>query len=506
VGKLETARIETALVSVHDKTGLDRLARGLAAQGVRIVASGGTAAYLKQAGLECDDISAVTGRVELLGGLVKTLHPGIHAGILSDRSNPAHMRELAALGYSKIDMVVVNFYALPDVAVGRDLGFIDIGGPAMARAAAKNFRSCVPVPDPSWYDAVLGEIGAGGGVGEDLRWRLATDTLTRTGTYDARVLGKVGLGPNAGPGADSVLLGLAKALDLRYGENPHQKAGFFTASGETGFEVLKGELSYNNILDVDCAIDALREFSGPAAVVVKHVGPCGLAEGTSAAAALEAAFECDPASAYGGVVGVNSTFDAACAEFLGKRFVECIVAPGFDEVALGRLGKKKARVVRAGPGRGDSVLLRSAAGGVLLQERDRVLGGEDLTFVAGERPDEEAVRDLVFAWKAVKHVRSNAVVFARAGRTLGIGAGQPSRVDSTRLAISKAARFGHDLAGSVLASDGFFPFPDSVELAAAAGARAVIQPGGSIRDREVIEAAGRLGIVMATTSMRHFKH
>jgi phosphoribosylaminoimidazolecarboxamide formyltransferase/IMP cyclohydrolase len=506
VGTIETVKIESALLSVHDKTGLDHLAHGLAAQGVRLLASGGTAGYLRQAGLECDDISKVTGRVELLGGLVKTLHPGIHAGILSDRSNPAHMKELAALGYSKIDMVVVNFYALPDVSVGMDLGFIDIGGPAMARAAAKNFRSCVPVPHPSWYGAVLAEIAAGGKVSEDLRWRLATDTLKRTGTYDARVLGKVGLGLEVGPGADSILLGLAKALGLRYGENPHQKAGFYTSTGEAGFEVLKGELSYNNILDVDCALEALRDFGGAAAVVVKHVGPCGLAEGTSAVEALEAAFECDPVSAFGGVVAVNSTFDAACAEFLGKRFVECIVADRFDEAALGRLAKKKARLVRAGPGRSDSVLLRSAAGGVLLQERDRVLGGDDLTFVSGERPDEEVVRDLAFAWKAVKHVRSNAVVLARAGRTLGIGAGQPSRVDSTRLAISKAAQFGHDLAGSVLASDGFFPFPDSIELAAAAGARAVIQPGGSIRDGEVIEAARRLGIVMATTSMRHFKH
>ena len=506
MGNVETPALETALVSVHDKAGLDHLARGLTARGIRLLASGGTARYLKQAGVKCDDVSGITGRVELLGGLVKTLHPGIHAGILSDRSNPAHMQELAALGFTKIDMVVVNFYALPDVSIGKDLGFIDIGGPAMARAAAKNFRSCVPVPHPSWYAAVLAEIEAGGAVSEDLRWRLATDTLTRTGTYDARVLGKVGLGPDAGPGADSIVLGLARALALRYGENPHQRAGFFTPTGETDFEVVKGELSYNNILDLDCALEALRELDGAAAVVVKHVGPCGLAEGRSPAAALEAAYACDPVSAYGGVVAVNSTFDAACAEFLAKRFVEVIVAPSFDEAALAGLAKKKARLVRAGLGRGASGLLRSAAGGVLLQERDRVPAGESLKFVSGECADQQMMRDLEFAWKAVKQVRSNAVVFARDGRTLGIGGGQPSRVDSTRLAIAKAAQFGHDLAGSVMASDGFFPFPDSVELAAAAGARAVVQPGGSIRDAEVVEAARRLGVVMATTSVRHFKH
>jgi phosphoribosylaminoimidazolecarboxamide formyltransferase/IMP cyclohydrolase len=497
--------IETALVSVFDKTGLEGFARGLAARGVRLLASGGTAAHLKQAGLACDDISRITGRVDLLGGLVKTLHPAVHAGILSDRSNPEHMKELAALGYPKIDLVVVNFYALPDSAPGMDLGFIDIGGPAMARAAAKNFRSCVPVPHPSWYQEVLAALESGG-VGVDLRWRLATETLARTGCYDAGVLDTVGLGWRVAPAAGSLLLGMGKALDLRYGENPHQRAGFYTASGRSGLEVLKGELSYNNILDIDCATEVLRDFESKAAVVIKHVGPCGVAEGSSGAAALEAAYKCDPVSAFGGVVGVNFAFDADCAELLGKLFVECIVAPDFDEAALERLAKKKARLVKARPGLGGEILLRSAAGGVLAQERDGVLFKQGLTFAGCDAPGEEVVRDLVFAWKAVKHVRSNAIVLARGGRTLGIGAGQPSRVDSTRLAIAKAAQFGHDAAGSVLASDGFLPFPDSVELAAAAGVRAVVQPGGSIRDGEVMDAAARLGVAMATTSIRHFKH
>jgi phosphoribosylaminoimidazolecarboxamide formyltransferase/IMP cyclohydrolase len=376
----------------------------------------------------------------------------------------------------------------------------------MARAAAKNFRWCVAVPDPSWYAEVLAEVASSGEVSEDLRWRLAADTLKRTGVYDASVLDAVGMGMGADPDASSALVGLRRALDLRYGENPHQQAGFYTRSGTCGFEVLKGELSYNNILDVDCALEVLRDFDGKAAAVIKHVGPCGLAEDPSGARALDAAYACDPVSAFGGVVGVNFPFDEACAHLVAKRFVECIVAPAFDETALAVLAKKKARLVRAGDAPGRPVLLRSAAGGVLLQTRDAVVLSGDLQFVSGERPSDDVISDLVFAWKAVKHVRSNAIVFARGGRTLGIGAGQPSRVDSTRLAISKASQFGHDLAGSVVASDGFFPFPDSVELAAAAGASAIVQPGGSIRDEQVVEAARRLGLGMALTSVRHFKH
>jgi phosphoribosylaminoimidazolecarboxamide formyltransferase/IMP cyclohydrolase len=444
--------------------------------------------------------------VEILGGLVKTLHPGIHAGILADRSNPAHLKELASLGYTKIDMVVVNFYAIPGAKPERDLSFIDIGGPAMARAAAKNFRSCVPVPDPSWYEKVLAEIEPGGDVGEDLRWTLAVDALRRTGTYDARVLDALGLGVDAAPEAESVLLGLKRSIDLRYGENPHQKAAFYAAAPAHGLEILKGELSYNNILDVDCCVEILREFGGKAAVVIKHVCPCGAAEGEVGCEVLDWAYGCDPVSAFGGVIWVSFRFDAACAELVAKRFVECVVAPEFDEAALGMLARKKARLVRFFPGRGRAVGLRSALHGVLLQARDDVLLREDLRFVSGEPPAGAVLEDLVFAWKVAKHVKSNAIVFAKDRRTLGIGAGQPSRVDATRLAIAKAREFGHDLKGSVMASDGFFPFPDSVELSGEAGAVAVIQPGGSIRDGEVIEAARRLGLVMALTSIRHFRH
>lgn len=499
--------IGTALVSVHEKTGLDAFARRLACLGVRMIASGGTAAYLKRAGVECEETSKLTGKVELLGGLVKTLHPALHAGILADRDNPSHMQELDALGYEKIDMVVVNFYALPEARRKTDLSFIDIGGPAMARAASKNFRWCVPVPDPGWYDEVAGQLELKGTLDETLRLRLARDTIRRTGSYDARILGL--LEPTWGEG--SLLLGLTRCLPLRYGENPHQQAGFFKTICDPEFEVIKGELSYNNILDIDCAIEQLKEFDERAAVVVKHVGPCGVAQGDTGLAALENAYGSDPVSAFGGVIGVNFHFGVECADFLAKRFVECIVAPGFDPSALEILAKKKARLVTVPPdalrpsGAG-RMLLRSALGGVLVEAGDDILFRDELKFVSGPVPTDSVFQDLVFAWKVAKHVRSNAIVFAKDMRTLGIGAGQPSRVDATRIAIMKAKDAGHGLEGSVVASDGFFPFPDSVELAARAGARAVIQPGGSIRDEEVIDAAKKLGLTMALTSIRHFKH
>jgi len=510
--------IATALVSVSDKTGLDEFARRMSELGVEFVASGGTAEYLERAGVKVTGISEITGRVDFLGGLVKTLHPAIHAGILADRSSPGHMEELQSLGYRKIDMVVVNFYPLGGDRDSRDLSFIDIGGPAMTRAAAKNFGSCVIVPDSGWYGRVIEEIEATGGVGRDLRWELARDALSRTGSYDARTLALV-------PGEDgreavpvSMLVGMKRMLKLRYGENPHQAAGFYCAGAGPGFEVLKGELSYNNILDLDCCLDALAEFDGNAAIVVKHVGPCGVAEAEGELGPLERAYACDPLSAFGGVIGVNFTFTEECAGFLAKRFVECIAAPAFEEAALARLRKKKRTRVVAVPGlsglraaggpaaRIGAVRLRTAFGGMLAQSPDTGLLTAELEFAGGKRPPDEVVRDLMFAWKAVKHVKSNAIVFARSGRTLGIGAGQPSRVDSTKIAIRKAAEGGHDLEGSVMASDGFFPFPDSVDLAHEAGARAVVQPGGSIRDKEVIERALELGMVMALTHTRHFRH
>jgi phosphoribosylaminoimidazolecarboxamide formyltransferase/IMP cyclohydrolase len=535
-GEAALGSIATALISVSDKTGLDGFARRLSELGVRLVASGGTAEHLERAGVKATGISEITGRVDFLGGLVKTLHPAIHAGILADRTSPVHMEELKALGYRKIDMVVVNFYPLESERNARDLSFIDIGGPAMTRAAAKNFGSCVIVPDPGWYDKVIEDIEATGGVGQDLRWELALDALLRTGSYDAETLALVpgpslevpsGAASGVLPGEagreavpDSLLIGMKRLLKLRYGENPHQAAGFYGAGAGPGFEVLKGELSYNNILDLDCCLNALAEFDGSAAVVVKHVGPCGVAEADGGLDALKHAYACDPLSAFGGVIGVDFTFTEECAGFLARRFVECIVAPAFEEAALARLRKKKrTRVVavpglrgpRAGEagspsaGRGPASY-RTAFGGMLVQSANKELMTGELEFAGGERPPDEVVRDLMFAWKAVKHVKSNAIVFARSGRTLGIGAGQPSRVDSTKIAVRKAVEGGHDLKGSVMASDGFFPFPDSVDLAYEAGARAVVQPGGSIRDGEVIGRARDLGMVMALTHTRHFRH
>jgi phosphoribosylaminoimidazolecarboxamide formyltransferase/IMP cyclohydrolase len=499
--------VKTALLSVFDKTGLADFTGRMSQQGVRILASGGTRSYLAEHGIQAVETSTITGRVELLGGLVKTLHPGIHAGILADRAAPAHMNELSELGYEKIDMVVVNFYALGDTRSDRDLSFIDIGGPAMARAAAKNCGSCVPVPDPSWYEEVAAALEKGGEVGMDLRWNLARDTLKRTGLYDAATLELIPDGSAPEVGGETMLIGLRKQMGLRYGENPHQAAGFYGQGSEPGFRVLKGELSYNNILDLDCCIGQLAEFEGNAGVVVKHVGPCGVAECHDGLEALTRAHACDPLSAFGGVIGVNFEFSADCAAFVAKKFVECIVAPGYEAAALERLKRKKrTRVVEIRAGCETPQELRAAAGGLLVQTHDDTLFTQDLEFVAGDRPDQALVDDLVFAWKAVKHVKSNAVLFAASGATIGIGSGQPSRVDSTKIAIRKAREGQHDLKGSVMASDGFFPFPDSIELAAEVGARAVIQPGGSIRDQEVIDKANKLGIVMALTRTRHFRH
>jgi phosphoribosylaminoimidazolecarboxamide formyltransferase/IMP cyclohydrolase len=499
-------RVKTALISVSDKGGLAEFAGALARMGVKIVASGGTRTHLAGCGVEAVETSVLTGTREFLGGLVKTLHPAIHAGILARREDPAHMRELAALGYEKIDMVVVDFYPLGEAKRGRDLSFIDIGGPAMARAAAKNFASCVPVTHPSWYEPVLRALADGGDIDAGMRWDLARDAIRRTGMYDASVLSLTSASSDADRVPATVLLGLTRRLELRYGENPHQAAGFFTPGGAPGFDVIKGEVSYNNILDIDCSTALLDEFTKRAAVVIKHAGPCGVAEGADGPEALRRAYACDPLSAFGGVVGLNFPFSAACAGFLAGKFVECIIAPAFDEDALASLSKKKRTRLVAVRGRPGGVYsMRTALGGMLIQTGDDTLLAADLDFVTG-RPGDEMTEDLIFAWKAVKHARSNAVVFARSGATIGIGAGQPSRVDSTKTAIRKAREGGHDLEGSVMASDGFFPFPDSIELAAEVGARAVIQPGGSIRDKEVIERAKELGIAMALTHTRHFRH
>lgn len=499
-------RIETALVSVSDREGLLEFVRGLTRHGIRIIATGGTGAFLKQNGIALREISEITGRVEFLGGLVKTLHPAIHSGIMADRSNPDHLRELDEEGWEKIDMVVVNFYPLAGEERVENLGFIDIGGPTMARAAAKNIFSCVPVTSPAYYGRVLEEIATGGTVSRDLRWELAGETIAQTSFYDSCILRAIQTSGHAHSFPGHITVGGKRALELRYGENPHQKAAYYAAS-EVEFRILKGELSYNNILDVDCCLSLLSEFDGPAAVVVKHVGPCGAARGGDRVETLAAAYECDPLSAFGGVIGVNYEFDEPCAAYLAKKFVECIVAPSFSEGALARLHKKKrTRLVAMQPVRRPGLVMRTSLGGILVQSPDDLLFSDGIDFVAGEPPSGAVKESLKFAWAVVKHVKSNSIVLARDVRTIGIGAGQPSRIDSTKIAIRKAGEHGHAVKGSVMASDGFFPFPDCIELAHENGVVAVIQPGGSIRDEEVIAKARDLGLVMATTSIRHFRH
>ena len=498
-------RIETALVSVSETEGLPEFISALAGLGIDIIATGGTARFLRERGIEVREISEVTGRVELLGGLVKTIHPAIHSGILADRSNPGHMMEIEEQGYEKIDMVVVNFYSLSGLSDVRDLAFMDIGGPAMARAAAKNLFSCVPVIDPAYYGRVLEDIARDGTVGEALRWEMAGEAIARTSYYDSCILRLLQASGHVGTLPRHLTFGGERVLELRYGENPHQEAAYYSGLVDE-FEVLKGELSYNNILDIDCCLAQLMEFGGNAAVVVKHVGPCGVARSAGRAEALRAAFECDPLSAFGGVIGVNYEFDGDCADYLAKKFVECIVAPSFSEDAVARLSRKKrTRLVAMAGRRNAGPVMRTCLGGMLAQTPDHVLFAGDLDFVAG-RAGGSLAESLKFAWAVVKHVKSNSIVLARGSRTIGIGAGQPSRIDSAKVAIRKAKEHGHETAGSVMASDGFFPFPDCIELAHENGVVAVVQPGGSIRDREVIARAEELGLVMALTSMRHFRH
>lgn len=493
-------KIENALISVADRSGLADFAARLVRLGIRIIATSGTARFLKENGIDCEEVSSITGSPTYLDGLVKTLHHGIHLGILASREEAWHMDQLRQLGLPKIDMVVVNFYPISKTGQRR-LDFIDIGGPAMARAAAKNFRFSVPIPHPRWYPLVIDQLETMGDVSVDLRWQLALETLYMTSTYDLKILQAVGLEQ---VGKEEMALSLRKILDLRYGENPHQKGYFYSLEGRPCFEVIKGDLSYNNILDIDCCVEQLRDLGRHAAVVVKHASPCGVAQAIDSISALQSAYECDPVSAYGGVIGVNFTFDEQCASFVSKKFVECIVAPDFDEAAKAILTKKKARLVRFSESQGNWVY-RSALGGMLVQSADRITA-DGFEFVSGSAEDLQIVEDLSFAWKVVKHVRSNAIALVKGLKTIGIGAGQPSRIDATRIAIIKAEQSGHDLKGSVMASDGFFPFPDCIELAHQHGICAVVQPGGSIRDHEVIDKAKQLGLVMALTRIRHFRH
>lgn len=510
-----------ALLSVSDKSNLVPFAKRLAAVGFELVSTGGTARALRDAGLEVKEASEVTGAPEILGGRVKTLHPKIHGGILARRDLDSDQADLASQGITPIDLVVVNLYPFEaTVAQGKSFADcveqIDIGGPAMIRAAAKNAAFVGVVVDPSDYERVATELEGSGSLSEGTRRELARKAFAHTAAYDLAIssyLAEQGGGaPNFG------LLGHSGQV-LRYGENPHQTAAFFRTGAQpkepsiAWAEVLGGKaLSYNNLLDLEAALAAVKEFDDCACVIVKHNNPCGVALGATPAEAFERAREVDPVSAFGGIVALNRAVDADAARALSSIFLECIVAPGYDEEAREILSAKKNLRLLADPllGRPRSEWVRqgkevrSLVGGLLVQDRDLgEVAESDLKVVTRRAPTPDEVRAALLAWKVVKHVKSNAIVFGGKDRVLAIGAGQTSRVDAVKLAASKAHL---PLAGSALASDAFFPFRDGLDAAADAGATVVIQPGGSVKDEEVIAAADERGIAMLFTGMRHFRH
>jgi phosphoribosylaminoimidazolecarboxamide formyltransferase / IMP cyclohydrolase len=507
------------LISVTDKTGVSEFARGLAGLGADIISTGGTARLLRDSGIPVRDVSDVTGFPEMLDGRVKTMHPKITGAILAVRENPRHAAALREHQIEPIDMVVVNLYQFEKIAARADASLeelienIDVGGPTMIRSAAKNWQDVAIVTSPEYYTPILDELRAAGGLSRDTKWRLAVKAFKTTADYDRAIsarLAKVGSSDQA---AEPQLLPAEidirapRRLTLRYGENPHQQAALYTAGtgGIAGAEQLHGkELSYNNLVDLDAAWQLVSEFSQPATAIIKHTNPAGCAEQASLVDAYRKALNCDPVSAFGGVIGFNLEVDEETATELAKLFVEAIAAPGYSERALAILQTKKnlrlVRVVKAE----DPFVIKSISGGYLAQTADRAAFDRSKCEVKTKRqPTSEEWTAMEFAWKVVKHVKSNAIVYAYAGQTAAVGAGQMSRVDSVRIGAMKAHL---PLAGTVIASDAFFPFPDGLEQGAANGATAVIQPGGSVNDEEVIEAADRLGLAMVFTGVRHFRH
>ena len=505
-------KIRRALLSVTDKTGLVEFARGLAGQGVEILSTGGTAAALRAAGITVKDVSAHTGFPEMLDGRVKTLHPLIHGGLLFRRDVAGHVEQAAAHGIAPIDLVAVNLYAFEKTAaregVTREEAIenIDIGGPSMLRSAAKNHDAVTVVCDPSDYAEVLREMAANGGATTvALRRRLAAKVFEVTARYDRAIADYL----QRGEGAGAFHMSLPLAAGLRYGENPHQKAELYGNFAENLEQLHGKELSYNNILDITAAADLIAEFDGPTVAVLKHTNPCGVGSDADPVAAWEKALATDRQAPFGGIIIGNRTLTEPLARAIAEIFSEVIIAPDFAPGALEILRKKKnLRLMKwRGPGQMVPRDVRSVLGGVLVQDHDT--GSEraaDGRVVTARAPSPEELRSMEFGWKVVKHVKSNAVVFAGPDRTLGIGAGQMSRVDSVRIAVWKAGEAGLSLAGSAVASDAFFPFPDGLVAAAAAGATSAIQPGGSVRDDEVIRAADERGLSMIFTGKRHFRH
>ncbi len=517
------AKIQRAILSVTDKTGLVEFARKLAGMGVELISTGGTAKLLRESGISVKDISDLTGFPEMLDGRVKTLHPKVHGGILHRRENAAHRSAVAEHGIQPIDMVVVNLYAFEKTAAKPGVPFedlvenIDIGGPSMIRSAAKNFHDVAVVTSPADYDALAEEMARSGGeLSSATKWRLAQKAFATTAAYDSAIAstlervssnGHFELRPAEGFPA-TLRMSFHKVMDLRYGENPHQKAAMYSdgsGAGVANGRQLQGkELSYNNIVDLQAAWDLAQEFDEPVVAIIKHTNPCGTATGKSLLEAYKKALECDPVSAFGGVIGVNRVIDGSAAEEMAKLFLEVIAAPGFDNDAKAKFAaKKNLRLVEVVPS-DQKWVLKNVSGGMLVQDADiRPLTDADLKVVTKRPPTPEEKRALLFGWKVCKHVKSNAIVYVRDGQTVGVGAGQMSRVDSCKIGAMKAQL---PLKGTVAASDAFFPFPDGVEEIARVGSTAIIQPGGSVRDQEVMEAADRHGMAMIFTGVRHFRH
>ena len=523
-------KVRRALISVSDKTGIVEFAKRLSELGVEIISTGGTAKLLKESGIAVKEVSEITGFPEILDGRVKTLHPVIHGGILAKRDTPAHLTQLNEHGIPFIDLVVVNLYPFRET-VEKGASFeeiienIDIGGPTLIRSSAKNFKFVAVVVDPEDYQKVISEIEETGEVSEETRFYLARKAFSLTAFYDAVIsqyfnsVDSKGIPVPPEEFPKNLTIPLEKVCDMRYGENPHQRASFyrdvFSTGGVANAEVLYAgkPLSFNNICDIDSAFGLACEFDverdGVSCVIVKHSNPCGVAVSCSPVRAYELALQTDPISAFGGIVAFNSKVDEETARLLIQRFYECVCAPDFEESAVEILkSKKNLRVLKIK----QEIFprfpfdLRKVSGGVLVQDTDSAVFSDMPEVVSGKEPSEEEWKELEFAFKVVKWVKSNGVVFAKGTRTLAIGVGQTSRIDAIKCAIEKARSLGFDLKGSVLASEAFFPFKDAVEEAYKVGVKAIIQPGGSIRDEEVIETARNLGITMVFTKIRHFRH
>ncbi|GLI37395.1 bifunctional phosphoribosylaminoimidazolecarboxamide formyltransferase/IMP cyclohydrolase [Geobacter hydrogenophilus] len=520
------AKITRALISLSDKTGIVEFARELAGYGVEILSTGGTAKLLREAGLTVKDVSEHTGFPEMLDGRVKTLHPKVHGGLLGMRSNPEHVATMKEHGILPIDMVVVNLYpfeatvANPACTLEDAIENIDIGGPTMLRSAAKNNADVTVIVDPADYRTVLDEMKASGGsVAKETNFRLAVKVYQHTAAYDGAISNWLGARTGEGVAAysDTITLQFKKAQEMRYGENPHQSAAFYVerqvkeASVATARQLQGKELSYNNIGDTDAALECVKQFSeGPACVIVKHANPCGVAIGKNLLEAYDRAYATDPESAFGGIIAFNGELDAETAKAIcDRQFVEVIIAPAVSPGAVEVVAaKKNVRLLECGvwPAQPAQRLdFKRVNGGLLVQDTDLALSAE-LKVVSKRQPTAQEMIDLQFAWRVAKFVKSNAIVYGKDGMTIGVGAGQMSRVNSARIAAIKAEHAGLQVQGAVMASDAFFPFRDGIDNAAAVGITAVIQPGGSMRDAEVIAAADEHGMAMVFTGMRHFRH